>query len=350
MIAAATHQGEAPSHRDNARPRPANPKPGITPPPPARGSLSELLMQDLRVENGVARIIEVPVDQKIHVAASLRPTLYAVLQGELAFETGRRSVRLKQGDVGIVFYGDAHSFGTGGRHRDLPPAVIPLRAHERAETVAAGGEAVQAVILQCVVQLTYLGKTARSNRAAPRLLALQTGGGADPEITFPVFPYDAAVLRKELASIGGSALAFSFANMQLCQALRYLTIRTWGSDYRDARNPNTRRIATIIRELRARPEYDWSVAKMACHVGLSRSAFAAAFQALVGESPIGFLTRERMERAAKLLFDHSLSMHEVGKRVGYEIESSFARAFKRHWGFAPKAFVRRSGQDDIRVN
>jgi AraC-like DNA-binding protein len=50
-----------------------------------------------------------------------------------------------------------------------------------------------------------------------------------------------------------------------------------------------------------RPEEPWTVARLADEVGLSRSAFAARFAELVGEPPLGYLTRLRMQRASVLL-------------------------------------------------
>jgi AraC-like DNA-binding protein len=43
------------------------------------------------------------------------------------------------------------------------------------------------------------------------------------------------------------------------------------------------------------------VASLAEEVGLSRSVFAARFTQLVGEPPLGYLTRLRMQKAATLL-------------------------------------------------
>src|SRR5690606_16077956 len=50
-----------------------------------------------------------------------------------------------------------------------------------------------------------------------------------------------------------------------------------------------------------RPGDPWSVARLADEVGLSRSGFAARFAALVGETPLAYLTPLRMRRASLLL-------------------------------------------------
>jgi AraC-like DNA-binding protein len=48
-------------------------------------------------------------------------------------------------------------------------------------------------------------------------------------------------------------------------------------------------------------------------VGYSRSAFAARFRAVVGETPVAYLTRSRLAAAATLLARTTLSIGEVGR-------------------------------------
>jgi len=73
---------------------------------------------------------------------------------------------------------------------------------------------------------------------------------------------------------------------------------------------------------------------------MSRSVFAVRFKTVVGEGPLTYLTRWRMHRAAQLLASGVHSMSEVAQSVGYETDSAFAKAFKRHMGATPGAFRR----------
>ncbi len=50
------------------------------------------------------------------------------------------------------------------------------------------------------------------------------------------------------------------------------------------------------------------------------------------------LTRVRMQRAAELLRDSTLTVREVAYRVGYRQPAQFAKAFRRHHGVAPHEF------------
>ncbi len=79
---------------------------------------------------------------------------------------------------------------------------------------------------------------------------------------------------------------------------------------------------------------------VAAHVGMSRSPFAARFTTLVGESPLAYLARWRMQVAARLLRREPVSMAEIAGRVGYESEAAFSKVFKREMGVAPGTYRR----------
>jgi AraC-like DNA-binding protein len=86
------------------------------------------------------------------------------------------------------------------------------------------------------------------------------------------------------------------------------------------------------------PQKDWTVAGLASAVAMSRSNFARRFAVCVGESPMRYLARCRILRAAQLLDAERLSVSAAMQRVGYESESSFTKAFQRHLGCTPAAY------------
>jgi len=93
------------------------------------------------------------------------------------------------------------------------------------------------------------------------------------------------------------------------------------------------------------PEKSWTVAELAEHVAMSRSAFAAAFTEALGRPPVQYLRERRMVLAGRLLRNHSLGLKEVAMRVGYDSVSAFNSAFRQCWGIAPGRF-RAEGPND----
>jgi transcriptional regulator GlxA family with amidase domain len=68
---------------------------------------------------------------------------------------------------------------------------------------------------------------------------------------------------------------------------------------------------------------------------VSRSLLDERFRAALGRSPIRYLTEWRMHVAKELLATTTLAVSAVARRVGYDSEEAFSRAFKRALGRSP---------------
>ncbi|MGQ0593518.1 MAG: helix-turn-helix domain-containing protein [Gammaproteobacteria bacterium] len=105
-----------------------------------------------------------------------------------------------------------------------------------------------------------------------------------------------------------------------------------------------RHIGLALAAIHQFPERDWTVASLAAQTGLSRSPFSARFNALVGEPPLSYLTRWRMNTATRLLRETDLGLAGIAGRVGYTSEAAFSKAFTRRFKTAPGAYRRRYGR------
>jgi len=99
-------------------------------------------------------------------------------------------------------------------------------------------------------------------------------------------------------------------------------------------------IGAALGHIHQSPEQDWTVQSLAAKVAMSRSAFASRFMRLVGEPPLSYVTRWRMQKAASMLRDGKQTLAEVAAQVGYDSEAAFSKAFKRAVGSAPGAYRR----------
>jgi AraC-like DNA-binding protein len=59
------------------------------------------------------------------------------------------------------------------------------------------------------------------------------------------------------------------------------------------------------------------------------------FRQVLGLSPIRYLTEWRMHLAEELLATTDVTVFAIARRVGYDAEESFSRAFKRARGQSP---------------
>jgi transcriptional regulator GlxA family with amidase domain len=87
--------------------------------------------------------------------------------------------------------------------------------------------------------------------------------------------------------------------------------------------------------LHSRLAHQWTIAALADEVGISRSALAERFTRYLSEPPMAYLTRWRLEMAARTLEKTSQGVAEIAADVGYESEAAFNRAFKRAFGRPP---------------
>lgn len=101
-------------------------------------------------------------------------------------------------------------------------------------------------------------------------------------------------------------------------------------------------ISTALGLIHQFPEREWKVEELAFSVALSRSVFSARFTQLVGEPPIKYVTRWRMQRAKRLL-KNGVKIETIAQLLGYESEVAFRKAFKREAGIPP-AMYRKLGE------
>lgn len=129
---------------------------------------------------------------------------------------------------------------------------------------------------------------------------------------------------------------------RLIDVLIIRVIRTWAQ----TRNANDTgwlgaladpRISRALKAIHDEPFRKWSVADLARTVGMSRSSFAERFSLLVKEAPLSYHSRWRLTLADGLMRHANARVGDVARKVGYEFEAAFSRAFKAQFGVSPVA-------------
>jgi AraC-like DNA-binding protein len=90
----------------------------------------------------------------------------------------------------------------------------------------------------------------------------------------------------------------------------------------------------------ARPPTIRQVARAA---GMNETTLKRGFKTVFRETVFDFSVRCRMQHALMLLREQRMSVADVGEAVGYRHQTSFATAFRRHFGLRPKDVRRGRG-------
>ncbi|MFJ2898456.1 helix-turn-helix transcriptional regulator [Streptomyces sp. NPDC087218] len=100
-------------------------------------------------------------------------------------------------------------------------------------------------------------------------------------------------------------------------------------------------VATALTALYQDPAHAWTVAALARTCAVSRSTLAARFKSAVGQGPLEYLTRRRIELAAQRLRKDDATLAAIAHSVGYGSESALSVAFERVLGVPPGDYRRR---------
>jgi AraC family transcriptional activator of mtrCDE len=98
------------------------------------------------------------------------------------------------------------------------------------------------------------------------------------------------------------------------------------------------RLSLTLRTIFEQPAVAYTVDSLAMIAGMSRSAFAVAFQRAFGQSPMSLVKLVRLRRASELLVTTTLPVAEIAKRVGFSSRSNFSVVFSQLHGMDPSHF------------
>ena len=258
-----------------------------------------------------------------------------VIDGEalVDMEDGQ-SIELKPGDIVILPHGDPHHMSSGaGASRPFRNygIVDKIQARDLSPLRAGGGGATSRFVCGYMTCDPYLSRPILSGLPPVFKVNIRTdrsGHWLENSILH---------LVEEAASgrFGSDAML-----AKLSEALFVDTLRRYVAGLPDqqmgwlagARDPI---VGKSLGLLHGRVAHPWTIADLADEVGISRSGLVERFTRYLSEPPMTYLTRWRLQLAARSLEKTSRSVAEIAADVGYESEAAFNRAFKREFGKPP---------------
>jgi AraC-like DNA-binding protein/mannose-6-phosphate isomerase-like protein (cupin superfamily) len=98
------------------------------------------------------------------------------------------------------------------------------------------------------------------------------------------------------------------------------------------------RTGRIISRLEKGFREKWDIASLSKAAGMSKSSLIETFREATGCTPIDYLIRIRLQRAAELLIETSRTVSETATECGFSDSNYFSRQFRRIYGSSPRAF------------
>jgi AraC family transcriptional regulator len=96
----------------------------------------------------------------------------------------------------------------------------------------------------------------------------------------------------------------------------------------------------LLVHIQAQLDGDLALQALSRRVGLSAFQLHRLFTATLGETPMQYTSRLRLERAALRLLIQEATVLDIALDCGYRHHETFTRAFKRHFGQVPSAYRR----------
>jgi AraC-like DNA-binding protein len=275
------------------------------------------------------------------IAAKLSPgTPYLVLY-HLLIEGGAdvelfngECIRLEPGDVVIFPHGDPHHMSSGREAtRPFPNYGVNAKINSRDLTTlyAGGGGETSRFVCGYMTCDPYLSRPILSG--LPRVFKVnlrsdRSGHWLENSILH---------LLEEAASkrIGSDAMLSKLSEALFVDTLRRYMASLPGQQTGWLAGARDSIVGKSLGLLHSRIAHPWTIADLADQVGISRSALVERFTRYLSEPPMTYLTRWRLQLAARTLETTSRGVAEIAADVGYESEAAFNRAFKREFGQPP---------------
>jgi len=275
----------------------------------------------------------------LHPGAN-RIVLFHIIAGGRCWVAGDDGVRhwAEKGDVIVVPYGEHHVMG-GEDPADVVPILALLDAPPWSVMpvlrLGGGGERIDLV---CGYLHSNDPLFDPALRVFPPVFVVHlhegtAAGWVQASITY-------ALEESVPTSASGSVIATRLPELVLIEVLRLHLASAPAADNGWLAALADPVLAPALGLLHQHPAERWTVGDLASRAAVSRSQLDQRFRQVLGRSPIRYLTEWRMHLADELLSTTDLTVAAIAKRVGYDSEEAFSRAFKRVRGAPPSEWRR----------
>src|SRR5947209_1931236 len=241
---------------------------------------------------------------------------------------GGQSMELGPGDIVVLPHGDAHvmTSAKGVEEASLRAAIISkIKSRELSPMQAGGGGDAARYVCGYMACDPFLSRPILGGLPSVFKVNIRT----DPSGRW--LENSILHLAEEAASgrVGSDAMLAKLSEALFVDTLRRYVAGMpeqqtgWLAGARDAI------VGKSLGLLHSRIAHPWTIADLADEVGISRTALVERFTRYLSEPPMTYLTRWRLQLAARSLENTPRGVAEIAGDVRYESEADISLAFKR---------------------
>ncbi len=262
---------------------------------------------------------------------------HLVTEGEAIVQFGdNEPVTVKAGEVLIIPHGDAHTVSNGSPNTMIDTGPTMREYLTGTLNTMRVGEGDELTHFIC----GYFGCERHADRmflaGLPTMIKIDIRGddaGAWIESSIRHLISDASANRP-----GHTVLLAKASEALFVEALRRYMEQLppeqagWLAAARDPI------VGAALALLHGKPFRDWTLEGLAAEAGTSRSVLSERFARYLGEPPLTYLARWRLQLASRLLKTSRKAIQQIAAETGYASEAAFNRAFKREFGAPPARY------------
>lgn len=238
-----------------------------------------------------------------------------------------------EGDVIVLPYGDQHTMGGEAPAESVPiVSLLDAPPWDALPVVRHGGGGARTDIV-CGFLHSEDPLFDPAMRALPPVFVVRLPQGAASGWVRASIAY--ALEEAVPSNQSGSVISTRLPELVLTEVLRVHLATAPAAEHGWLAALRDPVLAPALALLHGSPAHRWTVADLASGAAVSRSLLDARFRQVLGRSPIRYLTEWRMHLAEELLLTTGVAVAAVARRVGYESEEAFSRAFRRERGLSP---------------
>lgn len=266
-------------------------------------------------------------------------SFHLVVNGQCWLKIEDVTVELHEGDVVLFPFGTGHQLGAGNDGQLVTPVADLPPKPWRTVPVMRYGDGQRPVRLLCGLLHCDALNFGPLRASLPKLLHVRTAGDETAR-------WLRATLHQIVAEVdeprgGGQTMLERLSEAIFVELLRHRMLETQAGAVGWIAALADQQLARCLAVIHERPTLDWTLEQLGAAAGMSRSALADRFTAMLGISPMRYVREWRLHLASVALATSDRPIAAIAHEAGYGTEAAFNRAFSRLYS-APPATWRQS--------